>query len=72
MILFLSHSDFSEMPELYFRLTEQPVTEEYLALLKAAIRTAKLNNSQETDDELAEATEQIDELQEKKLKRLNL
>ena len=65
LILFLSHSDFSEMPELYFRLTEQPVTEEYLALLKAAIRTAKLNNSQETDDELTEATEQIDELQEK-------
>lgn len=63
LILFLSHSDFSEMPELYFRLTEQPVTEEYLALLKAAIRTAKSKDNQETDNKLAETTEQIETLQ---------
>ena len=51
------------MPELYFRLTEQPVTEEYLALLKAAIRTAKSKDNQETDNKLAETTEQIETLQ---------
>lgn len=60
IILFLTHSDFSEMPELYFRLTEQPVTEEYLALLKAAVRIAKASNHQKTDED---APEQIEDLQ---------